>query len=245
MDAHNFLNTIMNLIRLPSNKLLNFLPSSWAPSIYAALKGKQPPAGLGFVNEFDTPVVGDNEEVIQLLEEPLHTHAWVCAARGVNPALAGYAVSYIAPAFLVAENMTAFVLPDQLSEFSAATGIPEEALYSQAADDAAVAALPEQVVNGYSGFAFRLNHRRAQLSAAAAEPAVPVREVTKLLLRRRLRDMGKEAIFDLALDSIPHARSDWDDATSVRTDDPIFVNHIDALKSALGIDDAQLQQLFE
>ena len=77
----------------------------------------------------------------------------------------------------------------------------------------------------------------------AALFAVQVREISKLTLRRRLREMGKEATFDAALDANPEARRDWDDAVSIRTDDPMFTTQAPAFKSALGLTDAQFSAL--
>lgn len=69
------------------------------------------------------------------------------------------------------------------------------------------------------------------------------RELSKLTLRRRIRALGKEALFDAALDAIPHARADWDDAMSLRTDDPLFTTSAANFKAALGLTDAQFDAL--
>lgn len=79
--------------------------------------------------------------------------------------------------------------------------------------------------------------------AAAPAPTPPGRDLAKLTVRRRLRDMGKEDAFDAALDSIPHARRDYDDAQTLNTADPLFTTAAPLLKSALGITDAQFAAL--
>lgn len=75
------------------------------------------------------------------------------------------------------------------------------------------------------------------------KPAPAARELSKLTLRRRLRDLGKEDLFDSTLDSIPHARADWDDARVIRTDDPLFTTNANAFKAALGLTNEQFTAL--
>ncbi len=71
----------------------------------------------------------------------------------------------------------------------------------------------------------------------------PPRELVKITIRRRLRAMGKEAAFDAALNAIPNARADWDDAHTIRTDDPMFTTHAIALKAAVGLTDEQFTHI--
>jgi hypothetical protein len=68
-------------------------------------------------------------------------------------------------------------------------------------------------------------------------------DVSKLTLRRRIRALGKEALFDAALDAMPNARADWDDAQSLRTDDPLFTTYAPQFKQALDLTDAQFAAL--
>ena len=84
-----------------------------------------------------------------------------------------------------------------------------------------------------------------EMQAIFALPAAPAtaRELSKLTLRRRLRALGKEEAFDAALDAIPHARADWVDAQSLRTDDALFTSSAPALKAALGLTDEQFAEL--
>lgn len=71
----------------------------------------------------------------------------------------------------------------------------------------------------------------------------PARELSKLVIRRKLREMGKEVAFDAALDAVPHARTDWDDAQVILTSDPLFTTSADALKQAVGLTSEQLNEL--
>lgn len=82
----------------------------------------------------------------------------------------------------------------------------------------------------------------AALAAAPAAPA-PGRDIAKLTIRRRLRELGKEAAFDAALDAIPHARTDYDDATTLNTADPLFTQAAPLLKATLGLTDAEFTAL--
>ena len=71
----------------------------------------------------------------------------------------------------------------------------------------------------------------------------PVRTISKLVIRRQLREWGKEAAFESVLDSVPHARVDWDDSLELRTNDPLFAANKDAFKAALGLSDEQFTSL--
>jgi hypothetical protein len=75
-----------------------------------------------------------------------------------------------------------------------------------------------------------------------SEPPTP-HDVSKLTLRRRIRALGKEALFDAALDALPNARADWDDAQTLRTDDPLFTTYAPQFKAALKLTDAEFDSL--
>jgi hypothetical protein len=72
-----------------------------------------------------------------------------------------------------------------------------------------------------------------------------VKELSKLFIRRKLREFGKEDQFDALLDSIPQARKDWDDAISIKTDDPLFSSQSFAFKDYLNLTDEQFSLLLE
>lgn len=67
----------------------------------------------------------------------------------------------------------------------------------------------------------------------------------KLVMRRRLRALGKEEVFDAFLDSSPSLRKDWDDCVELVSTDPMFVAHADAVKSALGMTDEEWAELLQ
>ena len=71
----------------------------------------------------------------------------------------------------------------------------------------------------------------------------PVYTLSKLAIRRKLREWGKESAFDSMLDAFPHARTDWDDAADIRTSDPLFSTHKDAFKAALSLTEEQYNTL--
>lgn len=83
----------------------------------------------------------------------------------------------------------------------------------------------------------------AHLNNPPAPVALAHREISKLTIRRRLRALGKEAAFDAALDAIPHARTDWDDAQTVSTGDPMFTIYADSLRAAVGLTPEQFDAL--
>jgi hypothetical protein len=70
-----------------------------------------------------------------------------------------------------------------------------------------------------------------------------VRSVSKLSIRRKLRLISKEGKFDEMLDLIPHARTDWNDAQEIRTDDPLFVDNKAAIMAFLDITEDQFYEL--
>jgi hypothetical protein len=67
--------------------------------------------------------------------------------------------------------------------------------------------------------------------------------LSKLAIRRKLRAMGLEEAFDKALASDPTVQHDWDDATEIRTDDPIVVQVLPKFMTALGVDEKALAAL--
>jgi hypothetical protein len=75
------------------------------------------------------------------------------------------------------------------------------------------------------------------------EPLPKTGNLSKLRIRRQLREWGAEAAFEAVLDALPHARTDWDDAQDISTEDPIFVEHKESLKVMLGITEEQFQEL--
>lgn len=75
-----------------------------------------------------------------------------------------------------------------------------------------------------------------------ARPA-PVRNISKLAIRRLLRSWDRETAFEQLLDAVPHARSDWNDAQDIRTNDPIFVANKEAFKAFLSLTEEQFQEI--
>jgi hypothetical protein len=82
----------------------------------------------------------------------------------------------------------------------------------------------------------------AQMSALFA-PVPPVRQLSKLEIRRKLRGWGKEDAFNGLLTATPHAQVDWDDAQVIKTSDPLFTANAAAFKAALGLTDEQFAAL--
>ena len=76
-----------------------------------------------------------------------------------------------------------------------------------------------------------------------APPAPQARNISKLSIRRQIREWGKESAFDAALDAVPHARADWSDAQELMTNDPLFTTNKEPLKALLGISEEQFENL--
>jgi hypothetical protein len=83
-----------------------------------------------------------------------------------------------------------------------------------------------------------------EVHAADPRDAEPF-EVSKLSLRRALRQIGLEPALNAFLAANPTAKADWDDATIIRTDDPLLVAAMPALCAQAGISAEQAQALLE
>ena len=70
-------------------------------------------------------------------------------------------------------------------------------------------------------------------------------DVSKLSLRRALRAIGLEGALNAFLAANPTAKADWDDATILRTDDPLLVAAMPALCQQAGLSAEQAQALLE
>lgn len=81
------------------------------------------------------------------------------------------------------------------------------------------------------------------LDAQPTQQIDPVRVLSKLAIRRQLREWGKESAFDAMLAAFPHAKTDWDDALEIKTSDPLFAANKEAFKAALALSDEQFSTL--
>jgi hypothetical protein len=87
--------------------------------------------------------------------------------------------------------------------------------------------------------------KAGQVHVSVIEPDVvkKVSVLSKLTLRRRLRAAGLEAAFDAMLASNPVAQHDWDDATEIHTDDPVFSQMLPQFTESLGVSGETLSQI--
>ena len=83
-----------------------------------------------------------------------------------------------------------------------------------------------------------------QIPDPEAVSAAPF-DVSKLSLRRGLRQSGLEGALNAFLATNPTAQADWDDATVLRADDPLLVAAMPALCQQAGISAEQAQSLLE
>ena len=84
-----------------------------------------------------------------------------------------------------------------------------------------------------------------QIAAAKAQKATDraAYDLSKLVIRRRLRKAGLEAAFDAALAANPQAAKDWTDAQVVSTNDSLVKQMLPAMQQALGLSDAQIASI--
>ena len=101
---------------------------------------------------------------------------------------------------------------------------------------------------------WRSNGRVIELSASPAlakrlgwvEDSTPVPfTVSKLKLRRALREIGLEKAFDSALASNPRALADWNDAQNLLSTDPMLVEMLPVLSGMAGLTPEQASELLQ
>ena len=69
--------------------------------------------------------------------------------------------------------------------------------------------------------------------------------VSKLAVRRKLRELGLESMLDDFLAANPTRQKDWDDSQILLTTDPLLVSSIPAFAAATGTTDAQIIDLLK
>ena len=69
--------------------------------------------------------------------------------------------------------------------------------------------------------------------------------VSKLAVRRKLRELGLESMLDNFLAADPTRQKDWDDSQILLTTDPLLVSSIPAFAAATGTTDAQVIDLLK
>ena len=69
--------------------------------------------------------------------------------------------------------------------------------------------------------------------------------VSKLAVRRRLRELGLESMLDDFLAANPTRQKDWDDSQILLTTDPLLIASIPAFAEATGATDAAITDLLK
>ena len=131
-----------------------------------------------------------------------------------------------------------------LSQIDAATASGASLLYICPADDIAAS----EAIAGLAGHSVETIDGSVYVRVASGgtvyrPPTLAPRVVSKLKLRRALRDAGLEESFEAALDADTITRRDWDDAVEIHANDPILVEKLPRFAAALGITDAQIEAL--
>jgi hypothetical protein len=83
---------------------------------------------------------------------------------------------------------------------------------------------------------------KTDVNTSVPGETVPI-SISKLKLRRTLRDMGMEGLLDSFLASDPQIASDWNDAMILSINDPILVNSIPLFSSVAGIPEDQIMNI--
>jgi len=244
------------IVKLPNKKALAFAPS---PTTLAICRGiietyypEAPQAALP-EGVTDQPwhvlcprgEIEAGETVYGLMRDPIHAFRLACAARGmsVDDALAAAGTPF--DVFPLAADLKAvtqwFRLENQIPVLCKAIGVPAPTVTEEDPDD-----LPE--LDAGQVEAFNLAYAKLIAAYESSYPVV-VEEVpfavSKLAVRRKLRELGLESMLDTFLSANPTRQKDWDDSQILLTTDPLLVSSIPAFAAATGTTDAQIIDLLK
>ena len=105
-----------------------------------------------------------------------------------------------------------------------------------------------------SGHAKEVEKLQAEIEAlknpvTPAEPLPPAPpmplQISKLSIRRKLRELGMEPLLDGFLASDPETAKDWADSSYIVMDDPMLVKAIPTFATTAGISEAEVVELLQ
>ena len=244
------------IVKLPNRKALAFAPS---PITLAICRGiietyysDAPQAALpdGVTDQpwhvlCPRGEIEEGETVYGLMRDPLHAFRLTCFERGTSVddalSLAGTPFDVMSLAADLKAVTQWFRLENQVGVLCSAIGVPAPTVTEEDPDD-----LPELDAGQVEAF----NHAYWELINAYQGTYPVVFEevpfaVSKLAVRRKLRDLGLESMLDNFLAANPTRQKDWDDSQILLTTDPLLVSSIPAFVVATGTTDAQIIDLLK
>ena len=244
------------IIKLPNQKAFVFSPGTVGLAICRAIiETHYPDAPRAALPECVTDQpwhvlcprgeIEDGESVYGLMRDPLHAFCLACFERGMSVgdaiAAAGTPFDVLPLALDLKGGIHWFRLEDQVPALCAAIGIPAPTVTESLPDN-----LPDLDTDQRDAF----ERAYAKLIDAYATTTPQVDEVvpfavSKLAVRRKLRELGLESMLDDFLAANPTRQKDWDDSQILLTTDPLLVASIPAFAEATGATDAAITDLLK
>ncbi len=244
------------IIKLPNQKALVLSPSTVGLAICRAIiETYYPDAPRAALPEglTDQPwhilcprgEIEEGETVYGLMRDPIHAFRLACAARGMSVADALAAAGTPFDVMPLAADLKAvtqwFRLEDQIPVLSAAIGVPVPTVPEEDPED-----LPELDTDQRDVFesAYGKMIDVYQGTYPVLVEEVPF-AVSKLAVRRKLREMGLESMLDTFLSANPTRQKDWDDSQILLTTDPLLVSSIPAFAAATTLTEANVMEMLK
>ena len=244
------------IIKLPNQQALVFSPGTVGLAICRAIiETHYPDAPRAALPEgvTDQPwhvlcprgEIEEGDAVYGLMHDPVHAFRLACFERGMSVddalAVAGTPFDVLPLALDLKGGIHWFRLEDQVTALCTAIGIPAPTVTESLPDD-----LPDLDTDQRDAF----ERAYAKLIDAYATTYPQVDEVvpfavSKLAVRRKLRELGLEAMLDDFLAANPTRQKDWDDSQILLTTDPLLVASIPAFAAATGATDAAITDLLK
>ena len=189
--------------------------------------------------------IEEGETVYGLMRDPIHAFRLACVERGtsVDDALAATGTPF--DAMPLAADLKAvtqwFRLEDQVEVLCKAIGVSAPTVTEEDPDD-----IPDLDTDQQEAF------DRAYAGMIGAYQGIyPVLvedvpfAVSKLAVRRKLRDLGLESMLDNFLAADPTRQKDWDDSQFLLTTDPLLASSIPAFATATTLTEADVMEMLK
>ncbi len=244
------------IVKLPNKKALAFAPS---PITLAICRGiietHYPDAPQAALPEgvTDQPwhalcprgEIEEGEAVYGVMRDPIHAFRLACAARSmsIDDALAAAGTPFDVMA--LAADMKAvtqwFRLENQVEVLCKAIGVPAPTVTEEDPED--IPDLDDDQRDVFErAYAGMIDAYQATYPVVVEE--VPF-AVSKLAVRRKLRELGLESMLDNFLAANPTRQKDWDDSQILLTTDPLLVSSIPAFAAATTLTEANVMEMLK
>jgi hypothetical protein len=185
----------------------------------------------------------DGLTVHGLLRTPLDAFAVACAKRGTTIAdalaLAGTPLDVLGEfCALKGTGVRWFRQEDQVGALCAAIGVPAPDV---ADDDVGDVQFDDEQLGAFNrAYGYLLDAYAATYEEPPEESPF---SVSKLAIRRKLRELGLESLLDGFLAAESTRQKDWDDAMVLMSDDPLLASSIPAFAAATNLPESAVIDL--